>query len=320
MENLLFSVNVVGPLFFLMALGYICRQIRFVSDAFLTETNRFVFKLSLPLMLFENIRSAIGGDFSDPRLVAVAVLGILAVIAISTLIILPLVKRPGQRGAMIQGIYRSNFLIYGFPLVTKMFGEEALGPLSLLLAVSIPLFNVAAVIILTIFSEKQSQKPKNRRDTFKLLGLSIIRNPLIIGCAAGTLFGLLHIELPVILGQPLQELSHIATPLGLFVMGGEFRFKSLHHNLLKVVCASVARLIIVPLIAMIICVNMGFRGAELSVLLCLFGTPSAVAGFVMADSMGCDGRLAGQIVVLTTTCSCITIFLFILVMKNLGYL
>ena len=319
MENLLFSVNVVCPLFFLMALGHVCRQIRFVSDSFLTEANRFVFKFALPLMLFENIRSAMGRDFSNPRLVVVAVLGILIIIAVSTLIILPLVKRPGQRGAMIQGIYRSNFLIYGLPLATKMFGDEALEPLSLLLAVAVPLYNVAAVIILSVFSETQSSKPVNRVETFKQLGLNIICNPLIIGCAVGTFFGLLHIQLPAIVGQPLRELATIATPLGLFVMGGEFRFKNLQHNLLKVIGASLARLILIPLTAMIVCIYIGFKGVDLGVLLCLFATPSAVAGFIMAENMGCDSQLAGQIVVLTTLCSCFTIFLFILVMKNMGY-
>ena len=319
MENLLFSVNVVCPLFFLMALGHVCRQIGFVSDSFLTEANRFVFKLALPLMLFENIRSAIGRDLSNPRLAMVAVSGILIVIAVSTLIIIPLVKRPGQRGSMIQGIYRSNFLIYGMPLATKMFGDEALEPLSLLLAVSIPLYNVAAVVILSVFSEKQSGKPASRGKVFQRLGLSIISNPLIIGCVAGTLLGLLHVQLPVIVSLPLRELANIATPLGLFVMGGEFRFKNLQHDLLKVIAASFTRLILIPLIVMIVCINMGFRGAELGVLLCLFATPSAVAGYLMAENMGCDGRLAGQIVVLTTFCSCFTIFLFIFALKNLGY-
>lgn len=315
MEHFLFSLNVVAPLFILMVAGYISRQIKFVSGTFLFEANRFVFKFSLPLMLFQNIQSTFHGNFSNKELLVASVSGTVIVIIVLSIIIPLLIKRKGQQGSMIQGIYRSNFLIYGIPLATGMYGKEAITSISMLMGVIIPLYNVSAVIILSIFSEKEGELSMKKR-----IIKEITRNPLIIGCVAGLLFGILNIQLPHMIERPIIELAGIATPLALFVMGGEFKFRSLQNNIWKVLFATTARLVIIPLLAILTFVSLGFRGLDLSVLICLFATPTAVSSFIMAENMGCDGELAGQIVVLTTICSCLTIFLFIFALRSMGFL
>ena len=315
MDDLLFSINAVAPLFILMAAGYVARQINFVSDNFLTEANRFVFRFLLPLMLFQYIRGTFHGDFTNTSLIFGSLAGISIVIGLSILIVLIFVKRRGQRGSMIQGIYRSNFLIYGMPLATGMYGQDAAHSIAMLMGVMIPFYNIAAVVILSIFSETRT----TRLSLLRLLG-DIARNPLIIGCVTGMLFGVFQIEIPVAINKPISELSIAVSPLALFLMGGEFRFKSLNNNFWKVFSVTVARLIIVPLVAMLVFIPAGFRTIELSVLLCIFATPTAVSSYVMASNMGCDGELSGQIVVLTTVGSSLSIFLFIFVLRNIGVL
>ncbi len=315
MNNFLFSVNVVAPLFVLMATGYISRKIKFVSEPFLAELNKFVFKFCLPIMLFTDIWSSYKGDFSNTRLIFSAIIGILMIIAASFCIVPLFIKKKGQRGSMIQGIYRSNFIIYGLPLATGMYGQEAIATISMLMGIMIPIYNVAAVVILSTFSETGTHKV-----TFKSIAKDIVTNPLILGCFFGLLAGMTHLELPEFIHSPLNKFAAIGTPLALFVMGGEFKFSHLGGNIVKVISATTARLIIVPLIAMSIFVMMGFRNVELSVLLSIFATPTAMASYIMSKNMGCDGQLSAQIVVLTTACSCLTIFLFILVLRSLGYL
>ena len=313
MNDFIFSINVVAPLFILMAAGYAARQFNFVSDKFLSEVNRFVFKFLLPLMLFQNIRYVFNGDFSNTSLIFTAMAGVSIVIFLSFCIVPLFVKRRGQRGSMIQGIYRSNFLIYGMPLATGMYGQDAAHSIAMLLGVMVPFYNVAAVIILSFFSEKRT----NRLSITKLV-CDIARNPLIIGCVAGMMFGALHVDIPMAINKPIGELSAAASPLALFLMGCDFKFRSLNNNLWKVFSATAARLIIVPLVAMLVFISMGFRSIELSVLLCIFATPTAVSSYIMADNMGCDGELSGQIVVMTTVGSSLTIFLFVFVFRSMG--
>ncbi|MDH8702707.1 putative permease [Dysgonomonadaceae bacterium PH5-43] len=315
MDNFLFSLNVVAPLFVLMATGYIARLIGFVTYDFLGQLNRFVFKFCLPIMLFQDIRSSYTGDFSNTRLIFASLIGVSVVILISFLIIPRFIKRKAQQGSMIQGIYRSNFLIYGLPLATGMYGDEAMAAISMLMGIMIPFYNVAAVIILSIHSESGTHKI-----SFKRIMKDIVTNPLILGCFFGLLAGVVNLQLPQFIESPLSQFARIAAPLALFVMGGEFKFKSLKGNISKVIIASMSRLIIVPVIALAIFVMLGFRGVDLAVLISIFATPTAMASYIMAKNMGNDGELSAQIVVLTTACSSVSIFFIIYFLRTWGYL
>jgi predicted permease len=319
MSDLIFSINVVLPLFMLIATGYILKQIRFVSESFLIEANKFVFKFPLPLMLFQNIRSTFDGSLItifNTRLILSAFIGIVVVIVI-LLIIIPMAGRSkATTGSLIQGVFRSNFIIYGLPLATSMYGENAIIPVSMLLGMVIPVYNVAAVVILTVFSETKSVSSIS----FSSIIGNIFKNPLILACIAGFVAGTLNVQFPVFIDKPVKDISNIATPLALLVMGGLFKFKGLMNNFLTVFIASISKLVVIPLIAMIVFVSMGFRGLELAALLCLFATPTAVASFIMAENMGCDGEISAHIVVLSTALSAITIFFFIFILKSMGYL
>lgn len=315
MTNFLFSLNVVAPLFVLMAVGYVFRKIRFVNADFFGQLNKLVFKFCLPLMLFQDIRLSYRGDFSGTTLIYSSLIGISIVILLSFIIVPFLIKRKGSRGSVIQAIYRSNFLIYGLPLAHGMYGDVAVAKVSMLMSIMIPFYNVAAVIILSIFSESGTNKV-----TLKSIMLNIITNPLILGCVFGLLAGMVNLQLPHFIDKPLALFAGTATPLALFVMGGEFQFRSLRNNIVTVVFATFARLIIVPVIALSIFIHIGIRDADLAVLLTLFATPTAMASYIMAKNMGNDGNLSGQIVVLTTACSCITIFFMIYFLRMWGFL
>jgi Predicted permeases len=315
MENFLFSLNVVAPLFVLMATGYIVRLIGFIDYSFLGQLNRFVFKLLLPIMLFQEIRLSYTGDFSNTNLIWASVIGISVVILVSFVFVPLLVKRKGQKGSVIQGIYRSNFLIYGLPLATGMYGDSAVMSISMLMGIMIPFYNVAAVIILSIYSESETQK-------FSLRNLlrDIATNPLIIGCFFGLLGGVIHLEFPRFIEIPLAQLGALAAPLALFVMGGEFKFTSLKNNIIKVIAVTFCRLILVPVVAIYVFIQLGFRNVDLAVLLTIFATPTAMASYIMSKNMGTDGELSAQIVVLTTALSCFTIFFLVYFLRTWGYL
>ncbi|MDR1886342.1 MAG: AEC family transporter [Prevotellaceae bacterium] len=319
MSDFLFSINVVLPLFLLIATGYVLKQMRFVSEVFLSEANRFVFKFPLPLMLFQNIRHTFEDSFTDSfntRLILSAFVGIIIMIAVLFIAVPMFGKRRATTGSLIQGIYRSNFIIYGLPLATAMYGDNAVIAVSMLMGMVIPVYNIAAVIVLNIFSETKS---KSSLPFFTII-VNIFKNPLILACIAGFIAGRLNLRFPVFVEQPVDEIAKIATPLALMVMGGLFKFRGLMGNFTTVFAASLTKLVLIPLIAMIVFVYMGFRELELAALLCLFATPTAVASFIMAENMGCDGEISAHIVVMSTALSAITIFLFVFVLKSMGYL
>ncbi|GHV34936.1 transporter [Bacteroidia bacterium] len=296
-----------------MLAGYLGARFQLVSQSFLREANKFVFKFSLPLLLYKNVAASVhSGDFNG-KLILTCLITIISMIALSCILVPLFVKRRGQQGSIIQAIYRSNFVIYGIPLAMSIYGESALTTIAMLMAVSIPFYNMSAVLILAYFSETRTGS------IFKWKTLvEVVTNPLLLGAVVGYIFGMLKITLPEWLDFPVRSVANIATPLALIVMGGQFEMKNMKKNLNKVLITSALRLIIVPAIALTVFIAMGFTGVELVALLCLFATPTAVTSYIMAENMGNDGELAGQVVVLTTLASCFTIFGFVFVMKTLG--
>ncbi len=315
MENFIFSVQVVAPLFLLIAGGYAGAYFKFLSPNFLKEANKFVFNFSLPFLLYRSVFSAVHKGDVNPYLISTCLTTITVMIVVLCLLVPLFVKRNGQRGSMIQAIYRSNFLIYGIPLGISMYGQAAMAPISMIMAVSIPYYNISAVLILSFFSEEKTGKLQ-----VKQFMIDVFKNPLIIACVIGSIFGYFHWELPNSIDNTVKMIGDIATPLALIVMGGQFKFRSLHKNIKMVISASVLRLIIIPALAIATFVYLGFRGVELCALFCLFATPTAVASYIMSENMGCDGQLSGQIIVLTTIISSFTIFGFIFFMRSMGFL
>ncbi|MDR2520571.1 MAG: AEC family transporter [Bacteroidales bacterium OttesenSCG-928-I14] len=197
-----------------------------------------------------------------------------------------------------------------------MYGNTSIGKISLLMCVIIPLYNISSVIILAIYSDNN----KNDKITLKDIIKHIVKNPLIIGSVSGLIMVITQLKLPKVIEVPIDQLSKLAIPLALFIIGGDFKIKMLQCNFIKVITITIVRLIIIPIIMIIISIYLGLRNINLAIILCVFATPTATASCIMAKNMHGDYNLAVQIVILTTACSCITIFFLIYFLCTHGYI
>ena len=132
--------------------------------------------------------------------------------------------------------------------------------------------------------------------------------------------GLFHIRLPELLIGPLETLGEAATPLALVVLGGMLSVRSISEHRYYLLAAALARLVFVPLVTVVTGILLGFRGNDLVAVLAAFASPTAVASTPMAQAMGGDGKLAGEIVAVTSVGCILTIFLWVFVLSGLGYL
>ena len=207
-------------------------------------------------------------------------------------------------------MFRSNYVIMGIPVATALLGADQLGTVSILIAVIVPLFNMLAVVVLEVF---RGQKPK----PLHILG-QIAKNPLVIGSVLGILTLVAGIRLPHILEQTIQSVSAIASPLQLFLLGAFFQFSGLKPYRRELVPVSIAKLIVSPGLFLGLGALLGFRGVAFVSLIGIFASPTAVNSFTMAQQMGGDAELAGDIVVTTSAASILTMFLWIFLFKSLG--
>lgn len=314
MADLLFSVNVVLPLFLLVVLGFILRRTGFFTDAFLAVGNKFGFRVLFPVLLFENICDTDWNAVSGLRVALFGGAGIVVSAAVLFVLVPLIVRDNARRSVIIQGIFRGNYLLFGLPLGMNLFGCVTASA-SVLVAVSIPIFNVIAVTALTVFAPQSGE-----RQRLRIGGIlkGILTNPLILGCIAGVVFVLAGISLPAALDGVARDLGTLATPLALIILGGQLRLDSLRGNACALAAVIVSRLVLLPLCMVSIAVALGFRGEALGAIAVLFAAPTAVSSQIMAYNMKADADLAGQIVVGTTVFSALTIFVLVFILKSTG--
>jgi predicted permease len=310
MENLMISANAVLPMCLVMALGYGTRRLGWLRREEISTINKIAFRIFLPCLLYYNIYcSDLSGSF-DPLLMAYAVGGVLLTFGLALGYTLLTEKLPERRGVLIQGMFRSNYVIMGIPVATALLGADQLGTVSILIAVIVPLFNMLAVVVLEVF---RGQKPKPLH-----ILCQIAKNPLVIGSVLGILTLVAGIRLPHILEQTIQSVSAIASPLQLFLLGAFFQFSGLKTYRRELVTVSIAKLIVSPGLFLGLGALLGFRGVAFVSLIGIFASPTAVNSFTMAQQMGGDAELAGDIVVTTSAASILTMFLWIFLFKSLG--
>ena len=309
---MILSFNVVLPLFLMIVLGYSLKRIRVYDEHTISGVNQLVFKVFLPLLLFINIyQTDVAGVF-DLKLMLVAVLGVLGSFFMTWLIIAWIEKDNRKRGVLIQGIFRSNFVIFGIPVTTSLFGAEATGAAALLVAVIVPIFNMLSVVILEIYRGSRINVPKILK--------GIITNPLIIGSVTGLLCLLLHIKIPLVLEKTISDLSKVTTPLALVILGGAFTFSSMKGNVKQIAIGVLGKLVIVPVICLSFALLIGIRGVGLAISMSIFASPTAVSSFSMAKQMDGDADLAGHLVVLGSMLSVVTMFIWIFIFKQGGFM
>ena len=312
MENLILSLNVVLPSFIIIICGYVARHIKLIDDYTLEKMNVVTFKTFLPLLLFYNVYNTKLEGVFNLKLITFAPICVLTICIIMCLIIPLIEKENRRRGVLIQAIFRSNFVLFGLPIVLSLCGEENAGVTSLLIAVIVPMFNFLAVIVLEIF--------RGGKINIKKIIKGILSNPLILSSLCGIIFLILGVRLPNAIDKSISDMSKVATPLALFILGGSFKFNDIKGNLKYIIIGVGGRLILVPGICIPIAIMLGFRNVELATLMIMLAAPTAVSSFTMAQQMEGDGELAAQLVVFSSAFAVVTIFLWVFIIKQLGYI
>ncbi len=346
------SINAVLPIVLLILLGYALRRINFLNDTFLSVGNKLVFNVCLPCMLFINIYNIEDLSSVDWGLVIYAVVAVFVIFAIGVVVSILTTKNDRRSGVILQCCYRSNFAIIGISLAASLAGGQediVNGVVAIIQAFTIPIFNILAVVSLSIFVKPQSEAGadgemvvvKHHHTDIKKILLNIVKNPLIIGIVAGLVFvGLRYAEVAIwgsavftlkddltFLYSALDNLKSVATPLALIVLGGQFKFSAVKGMTKEIVVGTVFRVVIAPLIGVGCAVLLSqytslvsFGQTEYPALVALFGTPVAVSSAIMAGEMGNDEQLAGQLVVWTSIASVFTVFFTVFLLMSFGLL
>lgn len=315
MENLIFSVNAVVPIFIVGAIGYLLVQRGVLTTEFADTASNACFKLFLPVMIFKEVyNSKILEDF-NVLLVVYCIGSILLLVAVSSLVWPFFIKDRARCGAAVHSTFRSNFVLMGIPILTNMYGTGGNLAAASVLPFAVTTFNICAVVVFTIYAPLEGDV---KGISIPKLIKSIVKNPFILGIVAGIFCLALQIKLPVFLGKSVDNIAAMASPLALLAVGAQFDFKKAKDNIKLSATVSLLRLTVAPLVFVVGGYLCGFRGAELSTIYILFGCPTAVSGAALAQSMGSDGRLTGEITLVSSLFSVFTLCIGVMALRAIG--
>jgi len=294
-------LNIVLPVFLVIALGTLLRRLELIDAVFLRQTNRLVYYVCLPILLFYKIGTAdFGRSFNGALVVAtIASVAVMFVVAYAW----GALRRypPPVRGVFAQGAFRGNIAYVGLAIVLNAYGETGLTRAGILMGFLVPFLNLFAITALLL--------PHRGADTQHGAGFmlrQLLLNPLIIASALGIAWSFFGLPLPVLLERSLKISSSMALPLALLAIGGGFSLQKLRGDLVLAAMASNGKLVFLPLIAWLLLRALGVEGMDLGIGVLIAGTPAATANYIMAQELKGDAELAGSIVMLSTLASALT--------------
>lgn len=227
---------------------------------------------------------------------------------------LSLLGKKSLRAEFTQAGYRSSQALLGTALMQNIYGQN--GPLALILIGSVPLYNVAAVLLLTLMAPGGGHLD---RKTMKKTLRGIVGNPIILGILAGVVWSLLGIPLPPWRSGPrLQMLAATATPLGLIALGASIDLKKAAALWKPTAVCSAFKLVVFVALFLPVAIHFGYREELLVAILVMLGSPTTVSCFTMARSMGHDGVLSAGTVMMTTVCSAFTFTGWLYLLRAMG--
>lgn len=312
MNVFLVCFEAVLPIFIMLIAGCVARRTGLMTEKDVRRFNAVNFKTFMPIMLFESIYSSDLETAVNPALIAYSVVAVLLMLGLCVAFVMLVEKENSKRGVMIQGLYRSNFALVGIPVADALMRGGDISVVAVQLAVVVPIFNLAAVVILEGFGGK---KPN-----FRHMLLDILKNPLIIASALGVLFLILDINLPYALASVVEDMAGVAGPLALFTLGAFFRVGSFGKYKKELIMVCTGRLLVIPGVFLSLGYLLGFRGADFAGIMGLFASCSAIASYIMAEQMGGDSELAGNIVIVTSFLCSFTLYLWAVLFMSLGAL
>ena len=314
MQNLIFTLNIVAPVFLIIFLGFFLKKYRLLNKNFISVSSQIVFTVTLPCLIFLKLATTDFKTAFNLRQIIFIYIGTIFYFIFSWLVSIALTDKGRDQSAFIQGSFRSNFVILGFALIVNMFGNGALGKAAILAAFVTPLYNILAVIALTVPVNKEKQI------SFKKTIVEVFTNPLILAVFIALPFCFLKISLPQFLIMTIDYLAVLTLTLALLGIGASLNFKSVRKDIKLAFSSTLIKIIIILATLTFLSYRLGFCGENLGVMFILFATPTAIATYIMAEAMDCNSELAGNIILMTTLGSIFTISLGIYVIKSIGLL
>ena len=294
------------PFFALIGLGYWAGRTRFFSAEATAYLTKFVFYFALSAMLFRFSANLSLAEVWDSRLVAAYLWGTAFVYAIASLVGFLRGLDVATNGIEAQCAVIGNTGFLGVPMLTLLLGPDAIGPVLLALTVDMIIFSSLIVILIT-----GSREGQLRLATLKIVGLGLLKNPMIVAITLGFLWSGFGIPIPVPLNEFLAILGGAATPGALFAIGASLASKSAERIEIAgwlTFCKLVLHPLFVAFGALFL---FGVDPYKAGVIIAAAALPVAGNVYMLAQHYGVAPQRVSAAILVSTTVSIVTVSLVV---------
>ena len=289
------------PDFLLILCGFVLCRWTALDRSVWDGVERLVYYLLFPVLLFNSI---VKSPLQPGATIGLALAGV-GVVACGIALAYALRLWPGVDARLhasgAQTAFRFNSFI-ALALAERLAGPQGLAWVALLIALCVPLCNVAAVW------------PLARHGGHGTLR-EIARNPLILSTVAGLVANLAGLSWPEAVATALQRIGLAALPLGLMAVGAGLKFGGLQAAPGLAAALLGIRHALLPLLAIALCTALALPAAQSLIVVAFAAMPTAPSAYVLAVRMGGHGPFVAGLVTLSTLLCALTLPLWLAVLS-----
>lgn len=294
-------IATIIPIFIIIFLGIFARHKGFLSRDFLHQSNRLVYYIAIPAMIFSAIaKSSLKTQF-HPGVILITLATVCLIVPAAWLAARTINIAPSSKGTFIHCAFHGNLGYIGLAVAFYYLGHAGLVKAAIIAGFVMILQNVLAVAVLQFYSRDAG----GRKSLASTLG-SAVTSPVILSALAGIVYSLLGLPLPVILDRSLTILKGMALPMALLVIGASLSFEKIRLVFPSVVVTSVLKLLVMPAMGFVLFKLFGISVSDFIPGLIIIAAPSATLVYIMAEQIGGDPDLAVAAISISTLVSGLT--------------
>ena len=295
--------------FVLILMGYGLSRFSLFSRSLWDGVEKLVYYVLFPPMLYLSVAKAQWGALAAGRFIGVGLLAMGLAVASAYAVSRSAPVDRVSDASLRQCGYRFNSYI-GLALANGLYGPEGGALFAFLMGVWVPLSNGLATYDLLLV--------QHQKGGIATILRSIVTNPLIVATLLGLIARLTDFTLPLLVESVFRRLSSSSLALALLSIGAGMGFEVLQRHSRVLVLASIQRLIVVPLVAMLLGKLAGLAGTELGVLLAFTALPTANSCYILAVRLKGNGPLVADLTSLQTAFALVTIPLWFMGIHLVG--
>jgi predicted permease len=291
------------PDFLLIVVGWVVCRYSSLNRPVWDAAERLVYYLLFPVLLFNSI---LRSPLQPAQTLSLAGSGLVTVLC-GIVLAYALKAWPGVDARLhasgAQTAFRFNSFI-GLALAERLGGPQGVAWIALIIALCVPVCNVAAVWPLA-------------RHGGHAYGRELLRNPLIVSTLAGLAANLAGLSFPDAVATTLQRIGVAALPLGLMAVGAGLRIGALKVAPGLSVALLTIRHAVLPCIAIGLTAALALPPEQRTIVIVFAALPTAASAYVLAARLGGDGAFVAGLVTASTLLGMVTTPLWLAVLSLL---